>query len=121
MRPIAGRSNTVQPLALTLGEPAGIGPDLALSVWHRRSELDVPPFYLVADPDFLKSRAELLRLDVPIATVTPRTAAAAFGSALPVVAIDVPATAAPRRPAPPPAPPLPPSGPVRPPPSSPTR
>jgi 4-hydroxythreonine-4-phosphate dehydrogenase len=88
----------VQPLALTLGEPAGIGPDLALSVWRRRSALDVPPFYLIADPDFLKSRAELLRLDVPIVTVTPRTAAAAFGSALPVVAIDVPVTAAPGRP-----------------------
>ena len=88
----------MQPLALTLGEPAGIGPDLALSVWRRRSELDVPPFYLVADPDFLKSRAEYLGLDVPVATVTPRTAAAAFGSALPVVAIDVPVTAAPGRP-----------------------
>ncbi|HLN38339.1 MAG TPA: 4-hydroxythreonine-4-phosphate dehydrogenase PdxA [Xanthobacteraceae bacterium] len=88
----------MQPLALTLGEPAGIGPDLALSVWRRRSELDVPPFYLVADPDFLKSRAEYLGLDVPIATVTPRTAAAAFGSALPVVAINVPVTAAPGRP-----------------------
>ena len=57
----------MQPLALTLGEPAGIGPDLALSVWRRRSELDVPPFYLVADPDFLKARAERLGLDVPIA------------------------------------------------------
>jgi 4-hydroxythreonine-4-phosphate dehydrogenase len=88
----------VQPLALTLGEPAGIGPDLALAVWRRRTELDVPPFYLVADPDFLKSRAERLGLDVPIATVTPRTAAAAFGSALPVVAIDVAVTAAPGRP-----------------------
>ncbi len=88
----------MQPLALTLGEPAGIGPDLALSVWRRRSELDVPPFYLVADPDFLKLRAEQLGLDVPIATVTPRTAAAAFGSALPVVAIDVPITATPGRP-----------------------
>jgi len=88
----------VQPLALTLGEPAGIGPDLALSVWRRRSELDVPPFYLVADPDFLKLRADHLGLDVPIATVTPRTAAATFGSALPVVAIDVPVTAAPGRP-----------------------
>ena len=88
----------MQPLALTLGEPAGIGPDLALSVWRLRSELDVPPFYLVADPNFLKLRAEYLRLDVPIATVMPRTAAAAFGSALPVVAIDVPVTAAPGRP-----------------------
>jgi 4-hydroxythreonine-4-phosphate dehydrogenase len=85
-------------LALTLGEPAGIGPDLALSVWRRRTELDVPPFYLVADPDFLKSRAERLGLDVPVAAVTPRTAVAAFGSALPVVAIDGPVTAAPGRP-----------------------
>jgi 4-hydroxythreonine-4-phosphate dehydrogenase len=85
-------------LALTLGEPAGIGPDLALSVWRRRTELGVPPFYLVADPDFLKSRAERLGLDVPVAAVTPRTAVAAFGSALPVVAIDGPVTAAPGRP-----------------------
>jgi 4-hydroxythreonine-4-phosphate dehydrogenase len=88
----------VQPLALTLGEPAGIGPDLALSVWCRRSALDVPPFYLAADADFLRRRAEHLGLDVPIVTATPSTAAAAFGSALPVVAIDVAVTAAPGRP-----------------------
>ena len=88
----------MQPLALTLGEPAGIGPDLALSVWCRRSALDVPPFYLTADADFLRRRAEHLGLDVPIVTATSSTAAAAFGSALPVVAIDVAVTAAPGRP-----------------------
>ena len=32
----------MRPLALTLGEPAGIGPDLALAIWHRRAELDIP-------------------------------------------------------------------------------
>jgi 4-hydroxythreonine-4-phosphate dehydrogenase len=88
----------VQPLALTLGEPAGIGPELALSVWHRRSELDIPPFYLAADPDFLKRRAAQIGLDVPVATVTPRTAAAAFSAALPVVGIDVAVTAPPGHP-----------------------
>ena len=88
----------MQPLALTLGEPAGIGPDLALSVWCRRCALDVPPFYLAADADFLRRRAEHLGLDVPIVTAMPLTAAAAFGSALPVVAIDVAVTAAPGRP-----------------------
>jgi 4-hydroxythreonine-4-phosphate dehydrogenase len=88
----------VQPLALTLGEPAGIGPDLALAVWHRRAELDVPRFYVVADPDFLSRRAGRLGLDVPIAAVTPATAAAAFASALPVVAIDVAVSAEPGRP-----------------------
>ena len=30
------------PLALTLGEPAGIGPDLTLALWRRRGELDLP-------------------------------------------------------------------------------
>jgi 4-hydroxythreonine-4-phosphate dehydrogenase len=85
-------------LALTLGEPAGIGPDLALDVWRRRAELGVPPFYLVADPHYIGRRAERLGLDVAIATVTPRSAAAAFPSALPVVAIDVAVSAEPGHP-----------------------
>jgi 4-hydroxythreonine-4-phosphate dehydrogenase len=88
----------VQPLALTLGEPAGIGPDLALTVWHRRAELNLPPFYIVADAEFLRRRAARLALDVPIATVTAATAAAAFASALPVVALDLAVSAEPGHP-----------------------
>jgi 4-hydroxythreonine-4-phosphate dehydrogenase len=88
----------VQPLALTLGEPAGIGPDLALAVWHRRAELDIPPFYVVADPQFLRRRAQRLGLDVPISTATPAGARAVFSSALPVVALDVEVTAKPGHP-----------------------
>ena len=52
-----------RPLALTLGEPAGIGPDITLAAWQRRAELGLPPFYLLADPDFLAERARLLGLD----------------------------------------------------------
>ncbi len=88
----------MQPLALTLGEPAGIGPDLALAIWRQRAELDIPPFYIVADPDYLRRRAERVGLAVPIAAVTPTSAAAAFLSALPVVALDVAITAEPGRP-----------------------
>jgi 4-hydroxythreonine-4-phosphate dehydrogenase len=88
----------VQPLALTLGEPAGIGPDLALAIWRRRAEFDIPPFYIVADPDFLGRRAERLGLDVPIAVVTPKSAAATFRSALPVRPLDVAVGAEPGRP-----------------------
>jgi 4-hydroxythreonine-4-phosphate dehydrogenase len=88
----------VQPLALTLGEPAGIGPDLALAIWRRRAELEIPAFYLVADPAFLGRRSARLGLDVPIATVTPSSAASTFRSALPVVALDVAVTAEPGRP-----------------------
>ena len=45
---------TALPLALTLGEPAGIGPDLTIQLWHRRIELRLPAFYLIADPEFIK-------------------------------------------------------------------
>jgi len=85
-------------LALTIGEPAGIGPDLALAVWRRRRELDVPAFYLIGAPDFLASRARTLGLDVPLTTVTPAQAATAFARALPVLALDLPVTAAPGKP-----------------------
>jgi 4-hydroxythreonine-4-phosphate dehydrogenase len=88
----------VKPLALTLGEPAGIGPDLALAIWRRRAELGIPPFYIVADAEFLGRRAAQLRLDVPLATVTPVSAASAFGTALPVVPLDVAITAEPGHP-----------------------
>jgi 4-hydroxythreonine-4-phosphate dehydrogenase len=88
----------VRPLALTLGEPAGIGPDLALAIWHRRAELDVPPFYLVGDPDFLARRAARLGLQIPIAAVNPNEAAAAFASALPVVGLGISVTTEPGRP-----------------------
>ena len=36
-----------KPLALTLGEPAGIGPDITIAAWLRRRELNLPAFYLL--------------------------------------------------------------------------
>jgi len=86
------------PLALTLGEPAGIGPDLTLAVWRRRLELDVPPFYLIGDADFLAKRARGLGFDIPLAVVTPDKATAAFERALPVAPLDLAVTAAPGKP-----------------------
>ncbi len=79
----------MQPLVLTLGEPAGIGPDLTLAIWLRRAELGIAPFYIVADPDFLRRRARKLGLDIPIVTVAPASAAASFRAALPVVPLDL--------------------------------
>jgi 4-hydroxythreonine-4-phosphate dehydrogenase len=86
------------PLALTIGEPAGIGPDLTLAVWRRRAELDLPAFYLIGDIDFLGRRARALGLDVPLAAVAPEKAGVAFARALPVVALDLAVTAAPGKP-----------------------
>jgi 4-hydroxythreonine-4-phosphate dehydrogenase len=88
----------VQPLALTLGEPAGIGPDLTLAVWLHRAELDIPRFYVVADPGFLRRRAGHLGLNVPVVPVAPAAASATFAAALPVVTSEVAASAEPGRP-----------------------
>jgi len=86
------------PLALTLGEPAGIGPDITLAVWQRRDELALPPFYLLADPDFLARRARHLGLDIPLRVVEPDAAAKTFAAALPVVALAERVTAEPGQP-----------------------
>ena len=86
------------PLALTLGEPAGIGPDITIDVWRRREALALPPFYLIADPDYVAARARALGGAVPIRQVAPGAAAAAFAAALPVVPLDLAVTAAPGHP-----------------------
>jgi 4-hydroxythreonine-4-phosphate dehydrogenase len=85
------------PLALTLGEPAGIGPDITFAAWRRRAELD-GAFYILADPEHLRRCAARMAPDVPIAVVEPAAANTAFKTALPVVDIGVPVTAEPGRP-----------------------
>ena len=87
-----------QPLALTLGEPAGIGPDITLAAWLRRAELDLPAFYVAGDPDFFERLARRLSLAVPIVAVEPKAAASTFPRALPVVTLDPAVTADPGRP-----------------------
>jgi 4-hydroxythreonine-4-phosphate dehydrogenase len=84
-----------KPLALTSGEPAGIGPDITIKAWLRRNELKLPAFYLLGDPDFLSHRARVLGLDLRLAEVRPEEACDAFADTLPVVAIGRPATALP--------------------------
>jgi 4-hydroxythreonine-4-phosphate dehydrogenase len=87
-----------KPLALTSGEPAGIGPDITLAAWLRRKELKLPPFYLLGDREFLENRAKALGLDIKTADVRPENAVAAFADALPVVDTGHRATAQPGRP-----------------------
>ena len=73
------------PLALTQGDPAGIGPELACLAWLRRETDALPPFFALTDPDLLGRLARRLGLPVPVETVRPREAAAVFPRALPVV------------------------------------
>ena len=86
------------PLAVTLGEPAGVGPDLVLRSWLERNARALPPFFVAGDPDMLARRAALLELDVPIESCAEGDAAAVFASALPVVPTGHTARGAPAEP-----------------------
>ena len=74
------------PIALTLGDPAGIGPELTLMAWLRRDDgPGLPPFFLIGDPEFVERRASAMNLQVPIADVGPDLAVEVFSRALPVM------------------------------------
>jgi 4-hydroxythreonine-4-phosphate dehydrogenase len=87
-----------KPLALTSGEPAGIGPDITIKAWLRRHELKLPAFYLRGDRASLERRARALGLEVRLADVRPEDALDAFADALPVVTTGHAATAQPGQP-----------------------
>ena len=75
----------IHPIALTMGEPAGIGGEIALKAWLRRAE-GVPPFFAIDDPERLGRLAAMLGWDVPLRAVAgPEEAAACFGEALGVL------------------------------------
>ncbi|MBC8717759.1 4-hydroxythreonine-4-phosphate dehydrogenase PdxA [Ochrobactrum sp. Marseille-Q0166] len=79
-------SQNTPPLAVSIGDPSGIGADVALTAWLQRKELSLPPFLLIADPAQLSARARHLSLNVPIVTLkTPAEAFDFFDAKLPVL------------------------------------
>jgi 4-hydroxythreonine-4-phosphate dehydrogenase len=87
-------------LALTLGDPAGIGPELTLAAWLQRKERDLPPFACLGDSALLRALSERLNLAVPVRDVAWEQAAGCFETALPVVGLRHPVAAEPGRPDP---------------------
>ncbi len=74
------------PLALTRGDPSGIGPELALKAWLALHDApNAPAFFVVANATHLEALAKRFALPVPIALTTPAEATALFPHALPVV------------------------------------
>jgi len=90
---------TGAPIALTMGDPAGIGIELALAAWREGAAL-AAPFFLLADPEAVRRIDRQLGLSTPIETTTPEQAGAAFAHALPVVPLAARADAKPGRPDP---------------------
>lgn len=59
-------TRTAPPLAVSLGDPAGIGPDILLAA-HAKG--DLPPFVAVGDPGVLEERARRLGVKAKLAIV----------------------------------------------------
>jgi 4-hydroxythreonine-4-phosphate dehydrogenase len=76
-------SGVRKPLVLTLGEPAGIGPDITLGAWLAREGAAVPPFIFAGDGDVLMRRAAALGRQIEIAPCEPADACAIFPKAIP--------------------------------------
>ena len=75
-------------LAVTMGEPAGIGGELVLKAWLERHRLGVMPFVALDDPRRLSALAAHLGVSVPVVVVdAPAAAALCFDSALPVLPV----------------------------------
>jgi 4-hydroxythreonine-4-phosphate dehydrogenase len=89
---------TVPPLALSMGDPAGIGPDIALALWSNRRSLSLPPFLFIGDAQVLAARAATLGFDITVANATPETANAHFNTALPVLSVQCAVAAVPGTP-----------------------
>ncbi len=92
-------NNTPLPLAVSMGDPAGVGLDIAIAAWMARKERAIPPFALYADPGAVLERAERLGAKAAIETVDAmENALAFFPRALPVVPIPLAAPAVAGRP-----------------------
>lgn len=77
------------PLALTMGEPGGIGAEIAVKAWRALSATG-PVFFVVDDP------ARFEKAGAPVAMIgAPHEAAAAFASRLPVLPVGAAVNATP--------------------------
>jgi 4-hydroxythreonine-4-phosphate dehydrogenase len=78
----------MQPLALTMGDPAGIGGEITLRAWLALRGSSGPAFVALDDPLRLERLAGAMGLAVPVRMVEDAAeAGAVFGAALPVISV----------------------------------
>ncbi|HEX2020724.1 MAG TPA: 4-hydroxythreonine-4-phosphate dehydrogenase PdxA [Aurantimonas sp.] len=81
----AERRGQLAPVAVTLGEPSGVGADIVLAI-HAARQGDVPTFFVLADPQMLAGRAARLGLSLALHPIAaPHEAAATPLGALAVL------------------------------------
>lgn len=87
-------ADSLAPLAVTLGDPAGIGPEVAGKAWAVREAQGLTPFFVIGC-----SRAIAAVWDGPIAHIeSPDEAVAAYSSGLPCLEIGLTGDILPGRP-----------------------
>lgn len=76
----------ITPLAVSLGDPAGIGPEVLAKCWDNRDRFGLSPFVAIGDP-----RSVRAVWDGPIAIIDdPREADSAFDVGLPLIQLPSP-------------------------------
>nr|WP_306267129.1 4-hydroxythreonine-4-phosphate dehydrogenase PdxA [Pararhizobium sp. IMCC3301] len=78
------------PLALTMGEPAGIGPDLVIAAWQHRERLQLPELIVFGCAQTLTLRAKMLGVSLSITRLGPDTIAQSRPSGM-LQVVDIPA------------------------------
>ncbi len=82
------------PLAVAMGDPAGVGPEIIAKAWARRREERLTPFFAVGD-----AKAIAKVWDGPVARIdSPGDAAGLFDEALPILSVECAAEVIPGRP-----------------------
>ena len=76
----------VSPLAVTLGDPAGVGPELIIAAWLARERLALPPFVVLHGAQALREAIGQLGVDCPVRPVShAMEASSVFADGLPVI------------------------------------
>ncbi len=88
-------SRTANLVALTMGEPSGIGGEIAIKAWALRKKQKLPPFFVIGDPQWLAA----LDPNIPVAEIsTPSECTAHYNKALPVLPVRLAVSALPGKP-----------------------
>jgi 4-hydroxythreonine-4-phosphate dehydrogenase len=77
-----------------MGEPAGIGGEIAIKAWASQREQPVAPFFMIDHADRLRALAARIGHDIPIAEIASPEEAR-FGEALPVLPLNAAVRATP--------------------------
>ena len=78
--------NCCSPIAVTMGDPAGIGGEITIKAWIKSHSSGKYPFFLIGDPSRIQNTAQQMNVDIPIRAIEkPESANEVFCQALPII------------------------------------